>query len=162
MKNTELATLGAGCFWGVEDLLRKVEGVLSATCGYCGGKTESPSYKDICTGQTGHAEVVQIEFDSTQISFETVLDYFFRLHDPTTLNRQGPDSGTQYRSVIYCHSEEQEKKAIVSKEKWQASGKFKNPIVTEIAPAQKFYPAEEYHQRYFERNGGISCHYLRD
>lgn len=162
LSQTEFATLGAGCFWGVEDILRNVEGVVSATSGYCGGTTENPTYKEICTGKTGHAEVVQIEFDPNKISYETVLDYFFRLHDPTTLNRQGPDTGTQYRSVIFYHTPEQKQKAEKSIKKWQDSGKFRSPIVTEVSPTSTFYRAEEYHQRYFAKNGGISCHFLRD
>ena len=162
MKELELATFGAGCFWGVEYLFRELAGVESATCGYCGGKTRNPTYKEICTGQTGHAEVVQINFDPAKISYDQILTYFFRLHDPTTLNRQGPDSGTQYRSVIFYHSEDQKNEALAKIETLKKSGKFKKDIVTQVEPTTTFYLAEEYHQRYFEKNGGVSCHYLRD
>ncbi len=156
---TEKATFGAGCFWGVEAEFSKVPGVISTAVGYCGGKTKSPTYKDVCTDETGHAEVIEIEFDPSKVSFEQLVDIFWELHDPTTLNRQGPDYGTQYRSVIFYHSPEQERIAKASKEKLDKSGVFRSPIVTQIAPAPPFYRAEEYHQKYFEKKGmAESCH----
>ena len=145
------ATFGAGCFWGVEAAFRKVAGVRDAAVGYMGGTLENPTYEDVCTGRTGHAEVVQVEYDPSGVSFDDLLDVFWRNHDPTTLNRQGPDVGSQYRSVIFWHSPEQESAAIASKEKLQASGQFSDLIVTEITPAPAFYRAEEYHQRYLEK-----------
>jgi peptide-methionine (S)-S-oxide reductase len=155
-KKMEKATFGAGCFWGVEAAFSKVKGVVSTTAGYAGGHAASPTYKEVCTGRTGHAEVVQVEYDPKKISYEDLLEIFFDLHDPTTRNRQGPDIGTQYRSVIFCHSPEQEKKAREYKQKLEGSGRFGDPIVTEIAPAESFYKAEEYHQKYHEKHGG-SC-----
>ena len=146
----EKATFGAGCFWGVEETFRKVEGVAEVTVGYSGGYTENPTYKDVCSGTTGHAEVVEVEYDSSKVSYEELLEVFWENHDPTTPNRQGPDVGTQYRSAIFFHTPEQETTARASKEKAQA--RFKAPIVTEITPASEFYRAEEYHQRYFEKN----------
>lgn len=151
----EKATFGAGCFWGVEATIRKVQGVVLTTVGYSGGTFENPTYKDVCSGKTGHAEVVQVEYDPTKVSYEDLLDVFWRIHDPTTLNRQGPDVGTQYRSAIFFHTPEQEAAAIVSKEKLQKSGHFTRPIVTEIAPASEFYRAEDYHQRYLEKRGPL-------
>lgn len=151
------ATFGAGCFWGVEATFRKIEGVIEATSGYIGGTFEDPTYKDVCTGNTGHAEVVQVEFDSTKVSYEQLLEVFWGSHNPTTLNRQGPDTGTQYRSAIFFHDDTQQSKALASKENLEASGKHKSPIVTEVTPASAFYPAEEYHQRYLEKNGLDSC-----
>lgn len=145
------ATFGAGCFWGVEAAFRKVPGVGDVTVGYMGGTVENPTYEDVCTGRTGHAEVVQVEYDPSEVSFDDLLDVFWRAHDPTTMNRQGPDVGTQYRSVIFRHSPEQQAAANASKEKLQASGRFSDPIVTEITPASAFYRAEEYHQRYLEK-----------
>ena len=147
---TEKATFGAGCFWGVEAEFRKVEGVVDATVGYSGGALENPTYKDVCSGTTGHAEVVEVEYDPSKVSYEELLEVFWENHDPTTPNRQGPDVGAQYRSAIFFHTPEQEAAARASKERGQA--RFKNPIVTEIAPAAEFYRAEEYHQRYFEKN----------
>jgi peptide-methionine (S)-S-oxide reductase len=147
---TERATFGAGCFWGVEAEFRKVEGVVDATVGYSGGALENPTYKDVCSGTTGHAEVVEVEYDPSKVSFEELLEVFWENHDPTTPNRQGPDVGTQYRSAIFFHTPEQEAAARASKERAQV--RFKNPIVTEITPAAEFYRAEEYHQRYFEKN----------
>jgi peptide-methionine (S)-S-oxide reductase len=146
----EKATFGAGCFWGVEAAFRKVEGVVDATVGYSGGHTENPTYKDVCSSMTGHAEVLEVEYDPSKVSYEELLDVFWENHDPTTPNRQGPDVGSQYRSVIFFHTPEQEAAARASKEKAQA--RFRNPIVTEIQPISEFYRAEEYHQQYFQKN----------
>jgi len=156
---SEIATFGAGCFWGVEAAFRKIPGVFDAVVGYSGGKTENPTYKDVCTDGTGHAEVVQVTFDPAQVSYEKLLDAFWQLHDPTQVNRQGPDFGTQYRTAIFFHSPEQETIAKESKAALDASGKFRRPIATEITPAGPFYRAEEYHQRYLEKRGAASCHY---
>ena len=142
----EEAIVGAGCFWGVEELFSRLDGVKDVISGYTGGELDNPTYKDICTGRTGHAEVVKISFDSEIISFSEILNYFWRLHDPTTLNSQGYDTGTQYRSVIFYLNDEQKKLAQESKEKRNNSGLHSRPIVTEITPAETFYPAEEYHQ----------------
>ena len=147
------ATFGAGCFWGVEAEFNKIPEVISTCVGYSGGTFKNPTYEDVCTGKTGHAEVVQIEYNPQKVSYEKLLEVFFSAHDPTTLNRQGPDVGTQYRSIIFYHSPEQETQAKASKEKFDKSGKYKNKIVTEIIPASKFYKAEEYHQKYFEKHG---------
>ncbi len=147
---TERGTFGAGCFWGVEAEFRKVEGVVEAAVGYSGGHTKDPSYGDVCSGATGHAEVVEVEYDPSKVSYEELLEIFWSNHDPTQVNRQGPDIGTQYRSVIFFHTPEQETAARVSKEKTQK--RFEKPIVTEIIPISEFYRAEEYHQRYFEKN----------
>ncbi len=149
----EKATFGAGCFWGVEAAFRKVRGVVSTTVGYLGGSLKDPTYKDVCSGKTGHAEVVQVEYDASKVSYEELLDVFWNVHDPTQLNRQGPDIGTQYRSVIFFHNPEQEAVAIASKNKLQDSGLHKKSIVTEITPVSEFYRAEEYHQKYFEKCG---------
>jgi peptide methionine sulfoxide reductase msrA/msrB len=158
-----VATLAGGCFWGVEELIRNLPGVIETTVGYTGGVSDHPSYSDVKTGTTGHAESVEVVFDPRKISYEEILIYFFRLHDPTTLNRQGNDRGTQYRSTIFFHNEEQKKIALQVKEKVQKSGKWKGPIVTEIVPATRFFPAEDYHQKYLEKNpNGYTCHYLRD
>lgn len=154
----EKATFGAGCFWGVEATFRQVPGVTATAVGYAGGKTKNPTYKDVCTDQTGHAEVVEVQFDPAQVSYETLLNIFWENHDPTTRNRQGPDWGSQYRSAIFVHSPEQEKAARESKERLQASGKWSRPIVTEITPAPEFYRAEDYHQQYLEKRGLASCH----
>ncbi len=154
----EKATFGAGCFWGVEAEFRRVPGVTDTAVGYLGGSLPDPTYHDVCTDRTGHAEVVQITFDPTKVSYDQLLDLFWELHDPTTLNRQGPDIGTQYRSAIFFHTPEQEAAARASRERQQASGRFKRPIVTEITPASTFYRAEEYHQRYLEKRGLASCH----
>lgn len=154
----EKATFGMGCFWGVEILFRNTPGVLDAIVGYSNGTMENPTYQDVCSGQTGHAEVVEVTFDSNAITYDSLLDVFWTNHDPTTLNRQGPDIGTQYRSGIYYHSDAQRDAAIASKERWAGSGRFSRPIVTEITPAGSFYPAEEYHQRYLEKRGLASCH----
>jgi peptide-methionine (S)-S-oxide reductase len=149
---TEIATFGAGCFWGVEQRFGKIKGVVSTEVGYTGGKMENPTYKDVCTDKTGHAEVVRVTFDPSIVSYEELLEYFWDMHNPTTLNRQGWDVGTQYRSAVFYHNEEQEEAALKLKEKLDQSGKYKNPIVTEIVPAGKFYRAEEYHQKYHEKN----------
>lgn len=154
----EKATFGAGCFWGVESFFRQIPGVADAVCGYAGGCMNNPSYKDVCTDQTGHAEVVEVSFDPTRVTYEKLVDVFFQNHDPTTLNRQGPDVGTQYRSVIFTHSDEQDRIAREKKAAYGKSGKFKKPIVTTVEPAPAFWRAEEYHQRYFEKNGLPSCH----
>lgn len=154
----ETATFGAGCFWGVEATFRRTPGVISTLSGYIGGTLQNPTYEEVCTDTTGHAEAVQIEFDPSKISYEDLLNIFWTNHDPTTLNRQGPDVGTQYRSAIFYHSDEQKSLAEASKEAMNNSGKFKNPIVTELTPVSTFYPAEEYHQRYLEKRGLSSCH----
>ncbi len=147
------ATFGAGCFWCVEHEFRKIKGVTSTSVGYMGGHTKNPTYEDVCTDQTGHAEVVQVEFDPFVISYDKILDVFWHCHDPTSLNRQGPDVGVQYRSAIFCHSHDQEREAMKSKESLQSSGQFKKPIVTEIRAAPEFYKAEEYHQQYYTKCG---------
>ena len=147
---------GAGCFWGVEAAFRKVNGVRETSVGYSGGHFENPTYENVCSGKTGHAEVVQMEYDPDMISYEDLLEIFWKIHDPTTPNRQGPDVGTQYRSAIYFYAAAQESAAKHSKEAFQMAGVYQEPIVTEIAPAQKFYRAEEYHQRYLEKGG--FCH----
>lgn len=147
---TERATFGAGCFWGVEAEFRKIEGVVEATSGYSGGRTKDPTYGDVCSGATGHAEVVEVEYDPSKVSYEELLEVFWKEHNPTQLNRQGLDVGTQYRSAIFFHSPEQEAAAHASRE--EAQERFKKPIATEIAPASEFYRAEDYHQRYFEKN----------
>lgn len=165
MANNSLqtATLAGGCFWGVEDLFRKLNGVVETTVGYTGGNVPNPTYERICKGDTGHAEAIQIKFDSTKVSYEEILKYFFRLHDPTTLNRQGNDMGTQYRSAIFYHNDEQKRAAEKVKEEVDASGKWKRPVVTQIVAASEFYSAEEYHQDYLVKNpGGYTCHFIRD
>lgn len=151
------ATFGAGCFWGVEALFRRVPGVLDVAVGYSGGSTKNPTYKEVCTDRTGHAEVVEVDYDPSKVAYEDLLRIFWENHDPTTLNRQGPDFGTQYRSVIFFHTPEQEASAKASKDLLQKSGRFRKPIVTEISPAQEFYRAEDYHQRYLEKNGLVHC-----
>ena len=155
---SEIATFGAGCFWGVEAAFRRVPGVLDAVSGYAGGHTENPSYRDVCTDRTGHAEVVQVTFDPAKVSYEQLLDVFWKIHDPTQVNRQGPDFGTQYRTAIFYHSPEQEAAARRSKQALEASGRFRHSIATEITPAGPFWRAEEYHQRYLEKRGAESCH----
>ncbi len=152
------ATFAAGCFWGVETEFRRRKGVTATQVGYTGGHTENPDYKLVCTDGTGHAEVVEVDFDPAQISYDALLNAFWAMHDPTTMNRQGPDVGTQYRSAIFFHSPEQEAAAKESRDKLAASGKYKQPIVTEIKPAPKFWRAEEYHQQYLEKRGEASCH----
>ena len=153
----EKATFGAGCFWGVEAAFRRLAGVKSTQVGYAGGKTENPTYEDVCSHTTGHAEVVEVEFDPAAVSYDQLLEVFWSNHNPTTLNRQGPDVGDQYRSVIFYHSPEQQAAAEASKERLNQSGRFKNPIVTFIQPAPAFYRAEEYHQRYLEKHGRSHC-----
>ena len=147
------ATFGAGCFWCVESVFQKVNGVLSTSVGYAGGTFKDPTYEDVCAGHTGHAEVIQVEYDPSKISYDELLNVFWNNHDPTTLNRQGPDVGEQYRSMIFFHTSEQESAAKTSKEKLQNSGKYGEKIVTEIIPALQFYKAEDYHQRYYEKCG---------
>jgi len=149
------ATFAAGCFWQVEAEFRQTPGVLATEVGYAGGITENPTYRDVCTDRTGHAEVVRVEFDPEKISYEKLLDVFWALHDPTTLNRQGPDVGTQYRSAIFVHDAEQ--KDVAEASRARAQERFSRPIVTEITPAEEFYPAEEYHQRYLEKRGLATC-----
>jgi peptide-methionine (S)-S-oxide reductase len=156
---TEIATFGAGCFWGVEAAFSRVPGVIEAVSGYSGGHTENPSYKDVCTDETGHAEVVQVTYDPAKVSFEKLLEVFWAMHDPTQVNRQGPDFGSQYRTAIFFHAPEQEAIAKKVKAELNASGKFKRPIATEITAAEPFYRAEEYHQKYLEKRGATSCHF---
>jgi len=155
---TEKATFAAGCFWGVESAFRQIDGVLDAQVGYTGGKSDNPTYKEVCTGTTGHAEALEITFDPAKVPYRTLVDFFFKMHDPTQVNRQGPDFGTQYRSAIFVHSPEQQAVAESVKTALEKSGKYKKPIATQIKPAGPFYRAEEYHQRYFEKNGGPACH----
>jgi peptide methionine sulfoxide reductase msrA/msrB len=154
----EKATFAAGCFWGVEEAFRKIPGVVDVEVGYTGGHTEHPTYKEVCSDSTGHAEAVDVIFDPSETSFDILLQAFFSMHDPTQFNRQGPDYGSQYRSAIFTHSPEQASMAAKVKLDLFASGKFKKPIVTEITPAGTFWRAEDYHQRYFEKNGGGGCH----
>jgi peptide-methionine (S)-S-oxide reductase len=158
-KATQKAMFGAGCFWGVEAAFHRIPGVLEAESGYSGGHTENPTYKEVCTDTTDHAEVVQVTFDPKQVSYEQLLDTFWNMHDPTQVNRQGPDFGKQYRTAIFYYSPEQEAAAKKSKAALDASSKFRRPIATEITPAGAFYRAEEYHQRYLEKRGATSCHF---
>lgn len=153
-----IATFAAGCFWGVEARFRQVNGVRSTRVGYTGGSTIDPDYKQVCTGTTGHAEAIEVTFDPDIVSFEGLLDVFWKIHDPTTLYRQGPDIGTQYRSAIFYHDDQQRQQALAAKKALDASGHFSHPIVTEITAASIFYPAEEYHQCYLEKKGLGSCH----
>jgi peptide-methionine (S)-S-oxide reductase len=152
------ATFAAGCFWGVEATFRQLPGVSATRVGYTGGKTVSPTYKDVCTDRTGHAEAVEIEYDPAKIGYERLLEVFWENHDPTQLNRQGPDHGTQYRSAIFFHDAAQEAAATASKEKLDQSHRFSKPIVTQVVPAEAFYEAEDYHQQYLEKRGLASCH----
>ncbi len=158
MDARQKATFGAGCFWGVEVAFRNVEGVTNAAVGYLGGTLANPTYSDVCTGRTGHAEVVEVEYDTAQVSFEDLLKVFWENHDPTQLNRQGPDTGTQYRSAVFYHTEEQRRTAEESKQQLDKSGRFRRSIATEISPATTFYPAEDYHQQYLAKRGLASCH----
>jgi methionine-S-sulfoxide reductase len=157
VKREEKAAFAAGCFWGVEATFRRIKGVSNTTVGYMGGTFKNPTYKDVCTDKTGHAETVLVEYDPAVVSYDDLLKVFWENHDPTTVNRQGPDVGTQYRSVVFYYTPEQQAAAAAFKEKLQKSGKFKRPIVTEIMPAVEFYRAEEYHQRYLEKHGLESC-----
>ncbi len=151
------ATFGAGCFWGVEAAYRQVPGVLSTAVGYMGGTLANPTYEDVCTDRTAHAEVVQVEYDPNKVSYDDLLNVFWENHDPTTLNRQGPDVGTQYRSAVFFQDADQEKAAKASKERLESSGRYRRPIVTEITPASTFWRAEEYHQQYLEKRGLATC-----
>jgi peptide-methionine (S)-S-oxide reductase len=154
----ETATFGAGCFWGVEARFQQVPGVIETAVGYEGGELDNPTYKDVCTDRTGHAEVVEVKFDPAQVSYQRLLDLFFELHDPTQLNRQGPDWGAQYRSVIFFHSPEQEATAKATIARLTEQKTFRKPVVTQVVPAQSFWRAEEYHQKYLEKRGALSCH----
>ena len=156
---TQKALFAAGCFWGVEAAFRAIEGVVSTAVGYSGGHSENPTYRDVCSGRTGHAETVEVVYDPTRISYEQLLNVFWENHDPTTLNRQGPDIGEQYRSAIFFLTPEQETTARASKQALEKSERFKRPIVTEITPASTFYRAEDYHQQYFEKRGISHCRY---
>jgi peptide-methionine (S)-S-oxide reductase len=155
---TNKALFGAGCFWGVETAFRQVPGVVETAVGYSGGTLANPTYEDVCYRNTGHAEVVLVEFDPARLTYDQLLDVFWQSHNPTQLNRQGPDVGTQYRSAIFVFDEEQEAAARASKARLEAAGRFTRPIVTEITPASSFWRAEEYHQRYLEKRGVASCH----
>ncbi len=154
----EKATFGAGCFWGVESFFREAPGVVDAACGYAGGDLPNPTYRQVCSGNTGHAEIVQVAYDPAKVSYDRLLDVFFANHDPTTLNRQGPDVGTQYRSAVFVHSPEQEQQVRAKIDALTGAKRFRRPIVTTIEPYRDFTRAEEYHQRYFEKNGLPSCH----
>ena len=155
---TELATFGAGCFWGVEEEFRKLHGVISTKVGYLGGNKDNPSYEEICSDETGHAEVVEVTFDCEKINYEQLLNLFWNIHNPTKLNRQGVDIGTQYRSAIFYHSEEQKEIAVLSKNKLEKINKYSRPIVTEISQVKTFWEAEDYHQQYLTKRGLTSCH----
>jgi len=157
MNKHELATFAAGCFWGVEAAFAVLDGVISTRVGYTGGMVQDPTYEDVCSGSTGHAEAVEVTFDPAIISYDHLLIRFWTMHDPTTLNRQGPDIGSQYRSAIFTHSDEQYTKAVTSRDRMDASGRFRRPVVTEITPARRFWPAEEYHQQYFKKQGKNGC-----
>jgi len=157
-KRMEKATFGAGCFWGVEATFRRVKGVIDAAVGYAGGALENPTYRDVCTKQTGHAEVVEVTYDPDEVSYDELLEVFWNNHNPTTLNRQGPDVGSQYRSAIFFHTPDQETVAQASLERLDRSDRFRTPIVTEVTPASTFYRAEEYHQQYLEKRGLAHCH----
>jgi len=151
----ELATFGAGCFWGVEDAFMKIKGVKETTVGFMGGTTENPTYDEVCTDKTGHAEVVQLKYDPKEVKYEKLLEIFWSIHDPTQLNRQGPDTGSQYRSVVFYHNKEQKELAEESRKK--ESAKYGKPVVTEILPASEFYKAEEHHQKYHKKQGIKTC-----
>lgn len=159
--NLERATFAAGCFWGVEEAFLKMKGVKSTRVGYTGGNFPDPSYEDVCTDRTGHAEAIELEFDPNEISYRELLDFFWSIHNPTTKNRQGPDIGSQYRSTIFYHNPEQEKIARKSKQQLDDSNSLQNKIVTEIVPAATFYQAEDYHQKYYQKIGGGSCYHLK-
>lgn len=155
---TEKATFGAGCFWGVDARFNELAGVISTTAGYQGGDLEHPTYKEVCTDRTGHAEVVQVVYDPMKISYESLLDAFFTMHDPTQVNRQGPDWGTQYRSVIFTHNDEQFRQARARIAELNAGGSYRLPVATLVVPSTVFWKAEEYHQKYLEKRGMVSCH----
>lgn len=161
VKEYKKATFAAGCFWGIEARFRDLKGVVDAQVGYTGGQQQDPTYKEVCTDTTGHAEAVELVFDPDRISYNDLLDAFWDMHDPTTLNRQGPDHGSQYRSAIYTHDDTQKELAEKSRAEQDASGRFANPIVTQIEPAQTFYRAEEYHQQYFAKTGRVGTCYLK-
>ncbi|HOA74984.1 MAG TPA: peptide-methionine (S)-S-oxide reductase MsrA [Phycisphaerae bacterium] len=152
------ATFAAGCFWGVEAVFRKIPGVTETTVGYTGGRTDNPTYEDVCSGLTGHAEAVEVVYDPAKLTYEDLLNVFWQCHDPTQYNRQGPDIGSQYRSAIFFHNQEQETAARAAKEALERSGRYERAIVTEIAPASTFHKAEDYHQQYLEKTGQASCH----
>jgi peptide-methionine (S)-S-oxide reductase len=154
---SEKATFAAGCFWGVEAAFRQIPGVLATAVGYIGGRTNNPTYEDVCTDETGHAEAVEVEYDPARVPYNQLLDVFWQEHDPTQLNRQGPDVGSQYRSAIFFHTPAQQAAALASKEALEKSGRHRRPIVTEILPAAEFYKAEDYHQQYLEKRGLASC-----
>ncbi|MDZ4820265.1 MAG: peptide-methionine (S)-S-oxide reductase MsrA [Planctomycetota bacterium] len=156
--NLQKATFGAGCFWGVESTFREIPGVVDVAVGYAGGDLKNPTYEDVCTGSTGHAEVVEIEFDANQVSFQQLVDRFFDMHNPMTLNRQGPDVGTQYRSAVFYHDDAQRESAVATIKRLDESGKFNRPIVTQVEAAGPFYRAEEYHQNYLGKRGLKNCH----
>jgi peptide-methionine (S)-S-oxide reductase len=156
--NLEKATFGAGCFWGVEETFRQIPGVVDTAVGYEGGAMDNPTYRDVCTDRTGHAEVVEVTFDPANVSYDKLLDVFWGAHDPTQVNRQGPDTGTQYRTVIFYHSPEQQAAATASKQRLDKSGRFRKPIATAIEPAKTFWRAEDYHQRYLGKRGLSHCH----
>jgi len=153
-----VATFGAGCFWGVEHKFRQIPGVLDTAVGYMGGSLANPTYEQVCTDRTGHAEVVQVTYDPAQVSYEELLEAFFQLHDPTQLNRQGPDFGKQYRTAVFFHTPDQQAAAVAAKERLDKSGRYRQPIATEITPAGEFWRAEEYHQQYLAKRGRGSCH----
>lgn len=156
--NTERATFAAGCFWGVEAAFSQIKGVVRTTVGYTGGITKNPTYKTVCSGTTGHAEAVEVEYNPEQVTYDRLLDLFWKIHNPTSFNRQGPDVGYQYRSAIFYHGAQQQDQARSSMEKLGTSGTVSGPIVTQLAAATEFYAAEEYHQKYYEKHGGKSCH----
>jgi len=157
--STKFATFGAGCFWGVEAAFRSLEGVVDTSVGYMGGSVENPTYEQVCSHSTGHAEVVEVEYDPSKVGYEDLLQIFWSNHDPTQLNRQGPDVGSQYRSVIFFHDSDQESRAKMSKEELNSSGRLGSPVVTEIVPAETFWRAEDYHQQYLEKRGLASCRF---
>jgi peptide-methionine (S)-S-oxide reductase len=159
--NLQRATFAAGCFWGVEEAFLKMKGVKSTRVGYTGGNFPDPSYEDVCTDITGHAEAIELEFEPNEISYRELIDFFWSIHNPTTMNRQGPDIGSQYRSTIFYHNPEQENIARKSKQQLDDSNSFQNKIVTEIVPAATFYQAENYHQKYYQKIGGGSCYHLK-
>ena len=156
---SEVATFAAGCFWGVQAAFQNVPGVVDTEVGYSGGHTDNPTYRDVCGDETGHAEVVEVRFDPAKVTYAQLKDDYWKAHDPTQINRQGPDVGTQYRTAIFFHSPEQEETAKKSRAALEASGQFRRPIATEITPAGKFYRAEEYHQKYLQKRGAASCHF---